>query len=85
MLEDPFSYMDRKQERCYWRRVGFGLFFAIAAALLLIPMLSGCATTGTEQPEQRVCYVQFLGKTENGWTVIAQQCVTPEAFAAAQK
>lgn len=46
MLEDPFAEVqERKQERCYWRRVGFLLFgaivFAGAAALLLYPKKAG--------------------------------------------
>lgn len=44
MLENPFYHdEDAKQQRSYLRRVGFVIFFAVAAALILLP-LSGCAT-----------------------------------------
>lgn len=78
-----FEAKDRVQyERCYWRRVGFAVFFAIAMGLILLPLLSGCASA---EPENRICFMQFLGKTESGWTVAATQCMTPEAFAESQK
>jgi hypothetical protein len=51
-------------------------------ALLLVLLLAGCAT-GTEEP--KVCLLRMLGLTEGGFSVVAQQCMTPEAFAESQK
>lgn len=76
MLEDPFGYTEEQQQRCYWRRVGFGLFFAMVLVLILVPLLAGCAST--EEP--KICYMQVLGRTEEGYTVVAQQCMTQEQF-----
>lgn len=85
VLEDPFGYVaEQKQQRCYWRRVGFSIFLAIAVVVVLVPMLTSCATTSTE-PETKICYLQVIGKTSEGYTVVAQQCLTPEAFAESQK
>lgn len=67
-------------ERCYWRRVGFVIFAAIALALILSP-LGGCSTA----PVQQVCFVKRLGNTEAGMVVVAQTCMSPEQFAETQK
>lgn len=74
--------VEKAHVRCYWRRIGFAVFAALAAALLLFPLLTGCASA---EPEKRVCFVQRLGMTEEGLTVVAQLCMTPEAFAETQK
>jgi hypothetical protein len=73
---------DSMHDRCYWRRVGFGLFIAIALAVIFAP-LYGCATE--KKPDPQVCYLKLLGNTEEGFSVVLQQCVTPEEFRAAQK
>ena len=71
---------EEKHERCYWRRVGFVIFFAIAGALLLGPLM-GCAT----DPVAQVCYMRHMGRTEEGYTVVMQACQSPEDFQAGQK
>lgn len=48
---------------------------------LLLLLLAGCAST--EEP--KVCFMRMVGQTEDGWTVAAQHCITPEAFQASQK
>lgn len=50
-------------------------------ALLVALLLFGCA--GTRDAE--VCYLKLMGQTEDGFTVVAQQCMTPAAFAESQK
>lgn len=65
-----------QHERAYWRRIGFVLFFALAIALLLIP-LGGCATT-EEEIWQRVCYEQLMGKSEEGLLVVRHFCIKEE-------
>lgn len=74
--------VEKAHQRCFWRRIGFGIFFAIAAALLLFPMLTGCAA-GKDDP--KVCFIQLMGQSEEGYTVIAQQCMSPEQFTEMQK
>ena len=81
MLENPYFHNeDAKQERNYWRRVAFWFLFALVIALVLIP-LGGCSTT--EDP--KVCFMSVMGQTEEGYTVVAQQCMTQEAFKELQK
>lgn len=74
--------LDKAHQRCFWRRIGFGVFFAIAAALLLFPLLTGCATT---EPENRICFMKSIGATEDDWAVVASRCMTPGAFQESQK
>lgn len=83
MLENPFSYAaeEKQQVRCYWRRVGFSIFAAIALALILVPLLTGCATTD----EPKVCYLGLMGQTEQGMVVVMQHCMSQEQFKAAQQ
>lgn len=71
---------DRRYERCYWRRVGFVIFAAACLAVILLPVM-GCATAR----DAEVCFMRIMGQTEDGTTVVAQQCMTPEAFAESQK
>jgi hypothetical protein len=54
---------------------------AVAVGCLLVG-LSGCAST---ESGPRVCYVKPMGATEDGSWVVAQMCMTPEAFAESQK
>jgi hypothetical protein len=51
----------------------------IAACFAL--SLMGCATNDA----MNVCFVKMMGHTEDGLTVIAQHCMSPEAFAESQK
>jgi hypothetical protein len=74
---------EQKHERCYWRRVGFVIFLAIAGAIVLGPLM-GCAASPPEVVAQ-VCYMRALGRTEDGHTVVLQACQSPEAFQAGQK
>lgn len=53
---------------------------ALFAAFLVV--ISGCATTAKDA---EVCYVKPMGNTEEGFIVVLQQCMTPEAFQAGQK
>ena len=73
---------EEKHERCYWRRVGFVIFLAIAFALILGPLM-GCATA--EEVTAKVCYMRHIGKTEEGYTIVLQACQSPESFAASQQ
>jgi hypothetical protein len=69
-------------ERCYWRRVAGVIIGAILLALLLGPMF-GCASSPS--PRSEVCAMRLLGATQDGVSVVAVQCVTPEQFAESQK
>lgn len=71
---------EARHERCYWRRVGFFIFLGLVIGMLLGP-LYGCST----EMRSEVCYLRLLGKTEQGYTVVAQACQSPEAFAASQR
>lgn len=62
--------------------IAAGRLSKYAALILLLLLIVGCAAT---EPEARICFVQLVGQTEQGLTVIAQQCMTPEAFAESQK
>lgn len=55
----------------------------IGCAILLMAGLSGCASSPS--PRSEVCFLRILGSTENGMPVVAQTCMTPEAFAESQK
>lgn len=85
MLANPFEYEEeKKQERCYWRRVGFLGWLAIALILIAIPMLTSCAAE-PQKKEPQVCYLGLIGQTEEGYTVVMQQCISQEAFKESQK
>lgn len=51
----------------------------VAVALILI---QGCATT---EPESKVCFMQLMGRTQSGLSVVRQACMTEEQFAESQK
>lgn len=54
--------------------------------LLAFAGLSGCATTATApEPQMSVCFMKLMGMTEDGTTVVAQSCMSPEAFAETQR
>lgn len=55
--------------------IGFGIVLLILAA--------GCASSPS--PRTEVCYMQPLGRTEAGMSVVMQHCVSPEEFKEAQK
>jgi hypothetical protein len=62
--------------------------FWLAVVLSIIGLLAGCATEPKEDSKSariEVCVVQLLGQTDSGLPVVKQGCVTPEAFAEAQK
>ncbi len=50
--------------------------------LALIVLLPGCATA---EPESKVCFMQLMGRTESGLSVVRQACLTEEQFAETQK
>jgi len=53
----------------------------IATALLF---LQGCATA-KEGPREEVCFLQLIGRTQDGLSVVKSMCVTEEQFIEAQK
>jgi hypothetical protein len=67
---------DETGRRLYQFRLG-------ALLTILIILLAGCATPA--EPETHVCFMKLLGHTEQGYSVVTQQCMTPEAFAESQK
>lgn len=84
MLENPYYFSDEaRQQRCFWRRV-IGLLLTGAAVvgfgILFIVALSGCSSI-----EERICFMQALGRTEQGHSVVQQICMTPEEFKELQK
>ena len=83
-----FQEQEEAHERCYWRRVGFGLFIVIALAIIFAP-LYGCATEPTASPKSgpllQVCEVQVLGQSSSGLPVVAMACESPEEFQKAQQ
>lgn len=59
----------------------FGLFY-------LVHFAAGCAQAPKVEkakPEQRICYMQQLGMTSEGYAVIASSCMTPEDFKRSQR
>lgn len=75
---------DDQYERCYWRRIGFIIFATLALALIFAPLM-GCATKETPANRTEVCFMSMMGQTEEGYSVVATHCMTPEAFKAQQK
>lgn len=51
--------------------------------VLIVATLFGWGCASTE--ETKVCFMKPFGLTEQGYTVAAVQCMTPEAFADSQK
>lgn len=70
--------VDDELERVYWGRVVTELACAVCLGLLL----AGCASPS---PRSEVCFLRLLGNTEDGMSVVAQACMTPEEFAESQK
>lgn len=50
---------------------------------MLLVGLSGCADTAEIRAE--VCYLKFMGNTEDGYTVVMSACQSPEKFAESQQ
>jgi len=42
---------EEAMERCYWRRVGFVMFAAVALAVIILPLLLGGCATITPPPQ----------------------------------
>jgi hypothetical protein len=80
MMEDP--YEEQESELTIMPPL-----FWVAIIFLACAMAYGCAAAPkpAEEVTQRICYVQLLGKTEEGYYLEAQVCQTPEAFAASHK
>lgn len=62
---------EKQQERCYWRRIGFAIFLALALMMLLLPM--GCAIPPTG-PFMGTCGIQQMGQNEQGVQFIRYYC-----------
>lgn len=67
-------------------------YWLLALVILLVgSLLAGCATPPKEEKPKAasftlmVCYMKYLGQTDEGYTVAAEQCLTPEEFEALQK
>lgn len=67
-------------EVSYWARVSIELACLICAGLLV----AGCATK-EEKPDDKVCLMKLVGRTGDGEPVVRLMCITPEAFAEANK
>ena len=75
---------EAKHQRCFWRRVGFGL--AALIILSAIALLAGCASgKEAKEDEPRICFLKSMGRTEDGMVVVAQHCMSQEAFQEMQK
>jgi hypothetical protein len=74
IVPQPINY------RPWWLDVLLGLG-CVAIVFAIIGGLSGCATS----EDAKVCFMKPIGVTEEGYTVAAVQCMTPEAFAESQK
>lgn len=81
-LASPQARAEREQLR---KRVGIWLVRLVLLAFVLsLPWgLSGCATA--EDITTQVCYLRYMGKSEEGYTVVMQACQSPESFAASQQ
>ena len=73
--------VDELHQRCYTRRVGFVIFLALAAALILGPMLAGCSSA----PVMSVCELKYLGKSDKGNPLFLSACESPDKFVADNK
>ena len=74
--------VDEHYQRCDWTRVVLELACIVAAGLIL----AGCASTPKEEkPSDQVCLMKLVGRTGEGEPVVRLLCVTPEAFAEANK
>lgn len=76
--------LEKLHERCFWRRIGFSIFLALAAALLLFPMMTGCSSQPQDE-EPQICFMKSLGRTPDGMFVVAQKCMTQDDFKESQK
>ena len=79
MLEDPYEYTPDRPRLIIPAILWFlSIVFAIGVVLLMV----GCAPA---EIQAQVCYLRFMGKTEEGYTVVTQACMSPEQFAEGQK
>lgn len=63
-------------------------YWLLALIIFCVGLLFGCAPPPKTQEVTHplmVCYMKYLGQTDDGLTVVAQQCETPEEFKASQK
>lgn len=70
-------FTQRKTVTPYW------VLLLGALGIALLPIW-GCATAPAES-ETKVCFIKPMGQTQNGMLVVAQSCMSPEAFAESQK
>ena len=75
--------LDKGERSILRRMVGWVLIAGLVLAIVL--MIPGCATQAQEEIVTQVCYLKFMGKTEEGYTVVMQACQSPEQFAARQQ
>lgn len=77
MLEDPFGYQEKQQEKCYWRRVGFFAFAFIVMLgfflLLLWPKKAHADNLVTKQGED---FVRLFNKPCKSAAILEQ--IRPE-------
>ena len=66
----------------YWGRISAELACLFLVGVI-VAGLQGCATKKEEATQ--VCFIQFLGKTDGGLSVVRQACFTEEQFAEMQK
>ena len=55
-------------------------FWVLLVLVALLP-LAGCST----EAESKVCFMQLMGHTDSGLSVVRQACFTEEQFAEMQK
>jgi len=62
------------------------LWLGVIACVIGILGSLGCATPKeSPSPRTEVCYLRLLGQTEDGMSVVATHCMTPEQFKGAQQ
>ena len=61
-------------------------YWALALLILCVGLLFGCAPQTKAEPQHplMVCYMKLIGQTDEGYSVVAQQCETAEEFRASQ-
>ena len=77
-----------RAQRAAWRERAMIWLCRIGllAFVLSLPWgLSSCAMVPEEEVVAKVCYMRYMGKSEEGYTVVVQACQSPESFAESQK
>lgn len=71
-----------EHEVAYWGRVITEIACAVIAGIIL-GGISGCATK--EEAQLQYCFLEYVGETDGGLSVVKSICLSPEAFAESQK